>query len=230
MKFELEEYNRNISSQEMIDDLQKVAKKLNKKSVTISEYEEFGKFHPHSIQNRFHSWNNSLKEANLEINREVNISDEDLFRNIENVWITLGRQPRYTEIKKPISQFSTKPYETRFGTWRKALEAFVLYINSDEEAENENHDSISKGSKNNSETVKFVHKTKRDISERLRFKILMRDGFTCKKCGRSPMKEMGVELHVDHIIPWSKGGETIPENLETKCKECNLGKGNAFNV
>ncbi len=43
------------------------------------------------------------------------------------------------------------------------------------------------------------------------------------------MKEMGVELHVDHIIPWSKGGETLPENLEVKCTRCNLGKGNAFN-
>jgi 5-methylcytosine-specific restriction endonuclease McrA len=74
------------------------------------------------------------------------------------------------------------------------------------------------------------HKTKREISERLRFRILMRDGFSCKSCGRSPVKELGVELHVDHIIPWSKGGETVPDNLETKCEKCNLGKGNAFNV
>jgi len=59
----------------------------------------------------------------------------------------------------------------------------------------------------------------------------MRDGFTCKKCGRSPMNEMGgIELHVDHILPWSKGGETVQNNLETKCKKCNLGKGNAFNA
>lgn len=54
----------------------------------------------------------------------------------------------------------------------------------------------------------------------------MRDGFTCKSCGRSPIKERNVELHVDHILPWSQGGETIDSNLETKCKKCNLGKGN----
>jgi 5-methylcytosine-specific restriction endonuclease McrA len=82
----------------------------------------------------------------------------------------------------------------------------------------------------NDKTKKIGHKTKREISDRLRFRILMRDGFTCKKCGRSPMKDSDVELHVDHIIPWSKGGETIPENLETKCEKCNLGKGNEFNV
>ena len=32
-------------------------------------------------------------------------------------------------------------------------------------------------------------------------------------------------LHVDHVIPWSSGGETIPENLRAACSDCNLGKG-----
>ena len=45
----------------------------------------------------------------------------------------------------------------------------------------------------------------------------MRDGFTCRftcqSCGASPIKERGVELYVDHIIPWSKGGETEEPNL-----------------
>ncbi|WP_343324290.1 HNH endonuclease signature motif containing protein [Streptococcus sp. Marseille-P8640] len=33
-----------------------------------------------------------------------------------------------------------------------------------------------------------------------------------------------VVLHVDHIIPWSKGGETVLGNLQTLCSKCNLGK------
>ena len=76
---------------------------------------------------------------------------------------------------------------------------------------------------------KRILRTKREISERLRFSILLRDGFRCQACGRSPLNSPGVELHVDHVIPWSQGGETITDNLQTKCKECNLGKGNAFN-
>ncbi|MBA3804703.1 MAG: HNH endonuclease, partial [Acidobacteria bacterium] len=36
----------------------------------------------------------------------------------------------------------------------------------------------------------------------------------------------GVALHVDHIRPWSKDGETLLENLQTLCSECNLGKSN----
>ena len=45
-------------------------------------------------------------------------------------------------------------------------------------------------------------------------------------CGRSPAKDMNIELHVDHIMPYSKGGETVIENLQTLCSDCNLGKSN----
>ncbi|NTV30014.1 MAG: HNH endonuclease [Candidatus Omnitrophica bacterium] len=37
---------------------------------------------------------------------------------------------------------------------------------------------------------------------------------------------VGLELHVDHKEPFSKQGKTVLENLETKCRDCNLGKGN----
>ena len=60
------------------------------------------------------------------------------------------------------------------------------------------------------------------MSDKLRYSILKRDGFRCKICGRSA--EDGVKLHVDHIIPVSKGGKTTPDNLRTLCDQCNLGK------
>ncbi len=62
----------------------------------------------------------------------------------------------------------------------------------------------------------------------MRFRILVRDGFRCGSCGASPLENRGTELHVDHMVPWSKGGETVPDNLATKCSRCNLGKGDAF--
>jgi 5-methylcytosine-specific restriction endonuclease McrA len=108
------------------------------------------------------------------------------------------------------------------------LEKFVEYINQEQEDEKDDVLIVPVKSDVKSEKPKKI--TKREISDRLRFRILLRDGFTCRKCGSSPLKNPGVELHVDHILPWSKGGETTPENLETKCIKCNLGKGNAFNV
>lgn len=59
---------------------------------------------------------------------------------------------------------------------------------------------------------------------KLRFTILERDNFTCQYCGRTPQD--GVKLHIDHIIPKSKGGSDKKDNLITACEECNLSKSN----
>jgi 5-methylcytosine-specific restriction endonuclease McrA len=59
----------------------------------------------------------------------------------------------------------------------------------------------------------------------MRYRVLRRDRFRCQICGRSPAKDLGVELHVDHIVPWSKGGQNTEENLRTLCSKCNLGRG-----
>ena len=57
----------------------------------------------------------------------------------------------------------------------------------------------------------------------LRYDIMKRDGFRCVLCGRSASD--GIKLHVDHIVPVSRGGKTEESNLRTLCEECNLGKG-----
>ena len=59
---------------------------------------------------------------------------------------------------------------------------------------------------------------------RTRFIVMQRDKFKCCVCGASPAKDSSVELQVDHIIPWAKGGETVIDNLQTLCSKCNLGK------
>ena len=65
------------------------------------------------------------------------------------------------------------------------------------------------------------------LTPSLRYDILKRDNFKCVICGRTPKKD-GVTLHVDHIIPVSKGGKTVPENLRTLCSICNLGKSDKY--
>lgn len=74
-----------------------------------------------------------------------------------------------------------------------------------------------------------THKTQssRTISDKLRYQVLKRDNFKCCACGSSPAKDPAVELHIDHIVPWSKGGETKPDNLQTLCSRCNIGKSDS---
>jgi 5-methylcytosine-specific restriction endonuclease McrA len=57
---------------------------------------------------------------------------------------------------------------------------------------------------------------------------MKRDNFSCRACGASPASEPGLTLHVDHIVAWSRGGETVDDNLQTLCEPCNLGKSNVL--
>lgn len=64
------------------------------------------------------------------------------------------------------------------------------------------------------------------MTRKLREKIKKRDNYTCKCCGISTKEEPHLLLEIDHIIPVSKGGQTIEDNLQTLCWRCNRKKGN----
>ena len=233
MKFELEENARGASDEELLEDLRRCAKAIGRNTVTMREYDAIGKAHSQTIRQRFGSWPNALERAGLQPSRsKIGITDEELFENIKSLWISLGRQPRRAEVKTPGSRFSSGPYEKRFGSWSNALREFVAWVNSDSPGQPQQQEATPNQGEAEStvQTGSAKRRTRREISERQRFRILVRDGFRCRACGVSPLVQPGVELHVDHILPWSKGGETTDDNLETKCKQCNLGKGDAFNV
>lgn len=133
MKFELKVYHRNISDDALIKNIKRVAKKLDKNTLTTSEYRQQGKFSPKTITNRFGSWPAALEKAGLEpstINAKA--SDKELFDNLRDVWTKLERQPRSKDMKRPLSKFSDKPYIRRFGSWQAALKAFVKHMNAPE--------------------------------------------------------------------------------------------------
>lgn len=220
--------NVKLDKGKIIEDLKLVAAKLNKDSVTRVEYNNYGQYSASGIISNFGTWSKALKVAGLNEIIVRNISNEDLFLNIEEIWVKLGRQPKYNEIEKPFSKYSSGTYEYRFGTWRKALEAFVLYVNNGDDnsptQEKEVANTVMISTKSTTEIGK--HKTKRNINWRLRFIVMRRDNFKCKICGRNPATDPEIVLHVDHILAWDKGGETVYENLQTLCSVCNIGKSN----
>ncbi len=55
-----------------------------------------------------------------------------------------------------------------------------------------------------------------------RHRILARDHYRCQYCG---LRGTAFDLTLDHIMPRSRGGRTVAENLVTSCKECNNRKG-----
>lgn len=69
-----------------------------------------------------------------------------------------------------------------------------------------------------------VNKTKRNIPLGMRYKVFKKNNFKCVACGNNAND--GAKLHIDHKLPFSLGGLTELNNLQTLCSECNLSKSN----
>lgn len=217
---------RIFTEEEIINEIKNIARKIGKDTITTEEFDFNSNLMTSNVAYRaFGGWLEALNKAGLKPSRTYGVTDEEYFENIEKIWRTLGRQPYYSEINKPLSKYSAGAYERHFGSWTKALQAFIEYINQDE-------DSITPQRQIERQKIKFKgkkelsHITKRTVSLRLRFRVLQRDSFRCKLCGRNPADDPKIKLHVDPVIPWSKGGETVIDNLQTLCEKCNIGKGN----
>ena len=63
---------------------------------------------------------------------------------------------------------------------------------------------------------------KQRIPRNLRQRVLERDGLNCVYCDEDLSD---AEIHMDHVIPESKGGTTDYNNLQVTCRKCNLAKG-----
>ena len=216
-KFQLERVSgATVSNGEILADIRRAADSAGTNVVSQRLYSEFGKYDPTTASRRFGTWNKAVIAAGLEIANEINITDERLFENLMCLWEHYGRQPRRTELARPPSIISQGAYRRRFRSWMGALTQFVVYANAQDTRPPTPIESAS------------GHQTGRDPSLRIRFRVMKRDNFSCRACGASPALQLGLSLHVDHIKPWSRGGETIDGNLQTLCEACNLGKSNVL--
>ena len=80
-----------------------------------------------------------------------------------------------------------------------------------------------------SEKIKFAKSAAGQralMTAKLRGYIKERDDHTCQSCGVSLHDQEHLLLEVDHIIPVSKGGLSVEENLQTLCWRCNRSKSN----
>ena len=209
-------YHERMTDEQLLDDIRKVAKQLNKESLSAKEYDACGAFSSSTISRRFGTWNKALLAAGIKA-RNAFHSKEDLFDNLENAWIKKGTQPRQRDMNdKHLSSISSGAYLRMFGKFSAALKAFVEHINTAGELSAADSDF----------ETSHENKGSRDINLRMRFLVMRRDHFKCCACGASPATDPSVVLHVDHVIPWAHGGKTVMENLQTLCNKCNLGKGN----
>jgi len=210
-----------VAPDAILADIQRVAKELNVSTLTKRQYEKGGRYSVTAVCHSFGTWRNAVQTAGLEPGSNYNIPNEELFANMEHVWRRVGRQPTTSDMTAGGSKYPWNTYVNRFGGFRKALEAFVAWIKSRSSTINE------PGQPPSSEIAiapPVELQTPRTVNWRLRFLTFRRDAYRCRACGRSPANDPSVELEVDHIEPWVKGGETLLENLQTLCAKCNSGK------
>ncbi len=141
----------------------------------------------------------------------VRFTEKELLDNIQKVWDFHGRQPFCGDMSNYPSCTTFGTYFNRFGSWKNAIKKFVAYKN----------DGVLICQENKEKTGK-----RRAMNNSLRYDVMRRDRFKCVFCGKSPSSDNNCLLEIDHKIPVAHGGNNFIENLQTLCKECNIGKNN----
>lgn len=219
------DFVETYDKESLIGELQRLAKVLQKKSLSKKEIDTHGRLSSDVIIKKFGSLRKALQESGLTPSRFTKPTKEELCDILVELWtLTLekhGRSPFKTELRIFGFPISGDTYVRRFGTWNKALLAAANSVTLDSET------SISEVS-----IVETKPRTgeRKSISIRKRFFVFKRDRYRCRICGRS-----GIELEVDHIVPvvpsrssCAGGGTDALDNLQTLCFECNRGKRNSF--
>jgi predicted transcriptional regulator len=224
-----------MSDDEILAKLRELASKLGRSTLTQSDVIQHLPFSDQILRSRWGTIRSAFEAAGLQAtNLGRRYTDEECFDNMLKVWTHLGRPPMHREMSEPPSIVGGKAYMRRFGTWNRALAAFVERVNQDGDTEDEQEADGGPASVDAPEpkTVRLPlsrsSEQSRDIRLGLRFRVLHRDRFKCVLCGDHPARNPECVLHVDHVTPWSKGGRTSENNLRTLCATCNIGRGNRF--
>lgn len=226
-----------FTKEKMLDELEKAAKKFDYIEFGYRDFDKVANISSAVVKKGFGSWKKALNVLKEYLNKKgLDLalrkfspnriySDIDIFNEMERIWSQLGHRPSRTEWELSSPKISYNGIKQRFGGWQKVCLKFIEYkmghvIEIDEGKRNIEGKQEEK--KNNNYKVGDT----RSIPLGIRIRVLNRDSYRCVKCGRSPATDVGIKLHLDHKVPFSRGGKSTEENLQTLCQDCNIGKGN----
>lgn len=217
---------KEISNNDIISELQRVAALADEDGLKIQNIKEHSSIDPAIVRRRFGSWNKGLKAAGLKVPaRARRYTDGECFENLLNLWTHLGRAPTFRELDMPPSVVGGTAYIKRWGAFNEALLAFIARTDADTQSVNLPAPVEAEAIIPSPGYTAVTPRVKRNVPLGIRFTVLKRDCFRCTLCGASPATSVMCSLHVDHIVPLAKGGRNEITNLRTLCDSCNLGKG-----
>lgn len=116
------------TEEELLEELHRLKKQLSK-SPEAQDMTDYGKYGENTYLRRFGSWNEALEKAGLTINKTGKVSNEEL----KNELLKLAEEEsdgKYlpASLMREKGKFSSNVYESRFGSWNKALKEVGLEI------------------------------------------------------------------------------------------------------
>jgi hypothetical protein len=167
------------------------------------------------------SWGKALQAAGLRTIRGMKLDPQEMVRAFKACWKDCQAVPSQRQLAAYLERgdfpFRYKTYLKYFGGLG-ALAKRIIQVQSGELAESQLYAPLNKR-----------RIEARKIRLGVRHAVLKRDGYICRKCGASPLKNPRVVLNVDHVVAVAKGGSGEPDNLQTLCFECNQGKKDGDN-
>ncbi len=116
-----------IEHTDLLEELNRVAIELEK-TPTAREMKERGRYSLDPYYREFGSWNNALKAADLDANRNYNLTREKLLEALTTLADDLGYTPTKEEMIL-FGQYSPNPYYRVFDSWNEALRSADLNVN-----------------------------------------------------------------------------------------------------
>ena len=161
---------------------------------------------------------NSKKDKDIEDYMAIHQGDGDatglwlhfqaVINWVETYFTKYRREMKGLEWGRLHKEFSAKSYNS------KDLEKKVASLMADKEVQNKKgiYEYLL------SDGVRAEKLNLRQFDDDEKRETYETQGGICPKCGKHFAIE---EMEGDHIVPWSKGGKTVPENLQMLCRRCN---------
>ena len=218
-QFKIDRIRAPHSKPEMIESLKRFAAVRGAQPLEMRDYDawEGRLLRSETIRLHFGGWGKALQAAGLRATRSCNLDLREMVDAFKNCWRDHRAVPSRKQLELYLDRhncpFRWKSYLNVWGGLQR-LAKLVVEVQNGNLPESQLY-------------VREQHKKQRHpISLRDRTTVLKRDDYRCAKCGASSKMDKSIRLHVDHIIPVSKGGSNTLQNLQTLCSECNLGKSN----
>jgi hypothetical protein len=130
---------RDLTDHDLLEELRRIAQTVGRSDLTVDDIKSHGVVGEGIFRKRFGTTRNAIERAGLNVRPQGRrYTNDECFENLYEVWRHYGRRPSFSEINCPPSKVGGEAYIRRFGTWMKALAAFVERVNAEPDGASQN--------------------------------------------------------------------------------------------